>query len=156
MKVLKSIIAGSVVILTGCAGSADHAILTSYQATDTTLNCAGLQTELVKAQMVIDGVNKDQEDISGADVMDGILWFPFNLIAKSDNYEKALSAAGERVERLEKLKKEKGCKAVDEAETKSAVSKMAEELKALNQLRKDGALTEDEYSEAKRKVLNGN
>ena len=140
--------------MVGCAGSADHAIVTSYQVTDTGLSCSQLQTEMVKAQMVIDGVIADKADISGADVMDGILYFPFNLMAKSDNYEKALGAAGERIKRLEELKKEKECK-TDMAETKRAASKMTAELKELNQLHKDGALTADEYKTAKNKVLNG-
>lgn len=149
-----AVIASVVVLLGGCAGSADHAIVSSYQVSDTGLGCSQLQTEMVKTQVIIDGVNADKADVSGADIMDGLLYFPFNLMAKSDNYEKALSAAGDRIKRLEELKKEKGCK-TDVAETKSSAAQMTAELKELNQLYKDGALTADEYKTAKDKVLNG-
>ena len=95
--------------LTGCAGSADHDVLATHEARDSSLDCEGLKHEIWKAQSVIDAVNKDREDVSGADVIDGVLYFPFNLIAKSSNYEKALEAAGARIERLESLQKERDC-----------------------------------------------
>lgn len=154
MKLEKIILMAGVVVLAGCAGSADHAVVTSYQVTDTEMSCSQLQADMVKTQVIIDGVHADKADISGADVMDGLLYFPFNLMAKSDNYEKALSAAGDRIRRLEELKKEKGCK-TDVAETKRSAAQMTTELKDLNQLYKDGALTADEYKAAKDRVLNG-
>ncbi|MBI2969391.1 MAG: hypothetical protein HYY36_01455 [Gammaproteobacteria bacterium] len=96
-------------IMYGCAGSASHKVLTSYEQNDVNLDCAEIDTEIAKAQDVIDAVNQDKEDISGKDVIDGLLWFPFNLIAKSSNYDKALEAADGRMERLTELKNEKGC-----------------------------------------------
>ena len=95
--------------LTGCAGSANHNVLATHEAKDNSLDCEGLKHEMWKAQSVIDAVNKDREDISGADILDGVLYFPFNLIAKSSNYEKALEAAGARIERLESLQEERDC-----------------------------------------------
>lgn len=74
-------------------------------------------------------------------------------MAKSDNYEKALTAAGNRINRLEDLKHEKGCAAVDIAETKKAASDITDKLIKLNQLHKDGALSDDEYTTAKEKLL---
>jgi len=140
-------------VMTGCAGSADHAILSSHQASDTTLSCSEIQSEMIKTQIVIDGVNKDKDDISGADIMDGILWFPFNLMAKSDNYEKALSSAGNRINRLEDLKDKKECRfGLDE--TKSSSASITEELIKLNKMHKGGALSDDEYKLAKEKLLN--
>jgi len=96
-------------VISGCAGSANHKIMTSYEASDTELSCSEIDAEVNKAQDVIDAVNKDKSDVSGADVIDGILWFPFNLIAKSANYNKALEAADKRMARLTELKREKGC-----------------------------------------------
>ncbi|MBI2994060.1 MAG: hypothetical protein HYY48_07795 [Gammaproteobacteria bacterium] len=95
--------------LCGCAGSATHKVLTSYEENDVNLSCAEIDAEIAKAQDVIDAVNQDKEDISGKDVIDGLLWFPFNLIAKSSNYNTALKAADGRVERLTALKQEKDC-----------------------------------------------
>ena len=95
--------------LTGCAGSANHDVLATHEASDSALDCEGLKHEAWKAQSVIDAVNKDRDDVSGADIIDGVLYFPFNLIAKSSNYEKAVEAAGARIERLEALLKERDC-----------------------------------------------
>ena len=95
--------------LFGCAGSADHDILATYEAKDSTLDCVGLKQEILKAQDVINAVEEDREDISGADVIDGVLYFPFNLIAKSSNYKNAVEAAAGRIERLEELRKERDC-----------------------------------------------
>ena len=96
-------------LISGCAGSASHTVLSEYEAQDSSLSCSQIDIEMYKAQSVIDAVAKDREDMSGKDVLDGVLWFPFNLIAKSGNYKKATEAAGKRIGRLEKLKKEKGC-----------------------------------------------
>jgi len=140
--------------LGGCAGSAEHKVVSSHEAGDDDLSCKQIQTEIVKTQVIIDDVNKDKEDISGADIMDGILWFPFNLIAKDGNYKDALEAAGARIKALKDLKKEKGCN--DSNESKSAVldsANLAKELKKLSEMRKDGLLTDDEYANAKKKLL---
>lgn len=84
-------------------------MLPAYESNDENLSCEELAVEMYKAQDVIDAVAKDREDISGKDWVDGILWFPFNLIAKSGNYKKATEAASKRIERLTVLKEKKGC-----------------------------------------------
>lgn len=106
-KFITTVVVG--MVISGCAGSANHRIMTSYEASDAELTCSEIDVELNKAQDVIDAVNKDKSDVSGADVIDGILWFPFNLIAKSANYNKALDAADKRMARLTDLQHEKGC-----------------------------------------------
>lgn len=139
--------------LSGCAGSASHKVVSANQAGDSDLTCKSIETEIVKTQVIIDGVNADKEDISGADVVDGILWFPFNLIAKNSNYNSSIEAADRRIEKLHELKKERGCTGdeIDHAEVKSDM--LAEELQKLSKLHKDGLLTDKEYSDAKTKVL---
>ena len=106
---IRGLVLAMTAVLTGCAGSASHDVLATHEVSDRTLDCEGLKHEVWKAQSVIDGVNKDRDDLSGADVIDGVLWFPFNLIAKSSNYEKAVEAAGARIERLEALQEERDC-----------------------------------------------
>ena len=98
-----------IVLAGGCAGSASHKVMTSHEQNDVNLDCTGIDTEISRAQDVIDGVNADKDDINGADIIDAVLWFPFNLIAKSSNYEQALKAADQRIETLTSLKVEKGC-----------------------------------------------
>ena len=96
-------------LLAGCAGSANHPVLTEFEASDHLIGCEGIQDELNKAQEVIDDVMQDKTDMTVQDVTDGLLWFPFNLIAKSSNYKSSLDAASKRIARLEALQKEKGC-----------------------------------------------
>jgi len=99
----------ALIFVYACAGSASHKVLTAYEQGDADMDCVQLDTEIARAQEVIDTVNVDKSDISGKDVIDGVLWFPFNLIAKSQNYNSALEAADKRIERLSGLKTEKDC-----------------------------------------------
>ncbi len=108
-KIVLAAVSG--VLAAGCAGSATHDVVSAYQASDSDLSCDQIKSEMMKAQIVIDGVNKDKEDWTAADVADGILWFPFNLIAKSANYSEALAAGSQRIARLTTLGKEKNCAA---------------------------------------------
>ena len=96
-------------ILSGCAGSANHDVISDYEAGDPKLSCEELRLEKQKAQDVIDAVEKDRESIDGRDLTDGLLWFPLNLIAKSSNYKAATEAAGKRIARLEVIDDENGC-----------------------------------------------
>ena len=138
-------------ILTGCAGSATHEVLTENMPSDHTMSCKEIDAQLMRAQIVIDGVNEDKADVSGADIMDGIIWFPFNLIAKHSNYSSALEAASKRVEKLNTIREEQKCESNQDASTLTSV---AEELRSLNKLYKDGVLSEEEYTVAKQKLLN--
>ncbi|HUP94151.1 MAG TPA: hypothetical protein VM164_04530 [Burkholderiales bacterium] len=112
-----------IAFLSGCAGSANHPILSAHEAEDDKISCSNVDGQILKAQAVIDGVNKDKSDVTGADVIDTLLWFPFNLIAKSINYKDALEAADRRIARLQELKKV--CKEASAAQvpTLSAASK---------------------------------
>ena len=143
-------------ILTGCAGSATHQVVSAYQASDDVLSCSDIDSEIIKTQAVIDAINKDKEDISGADVVDTVLWFPFNLLAKSQNYQESLNAADRRIARLHELRKERGCYSTLGSKQKHTTSLLSQELNELNKLYKSGALTKEEYKVAKQKVLNDN
>ena len=142
------------IILINCAGSAQHDVVSAHKAGDTDMTCKELDQEIVRAQVIIDGVEKDKSGMSGADILDGLLWFPFNLIAKSQNYKNALNSADRRIERVEKLKVDKGCESRSE-EIKAKTEDLTQQLLDLNKLYKDGALTKSEYTKAKRKLLGG-
>jgi DNA-binding HxlR family transcriptional regulator len=86
--------------------------------------------------------------------MDGILWFPFNLIAKESNYDNALNAANQRILAMRQLKTEKKCSDQLPAVQQVAQQDLTKRIRELNQLYKDGILTEDEYKTQKEKVLN--
>ena len=141
-------------LLINCAGSAQHDVVSAHKAGDTDMTCKELDSEIVRAQVIIDGVEKDKSGMSGADILDGLLWFPFNLIAKSQNYKNSLNSADRRIERVEQLKVDKGCESRSE-EIKAKTEDLTKQLLDLNQLYKDGGLTKSEYTKAKRKLLGG-
>ena len=141
-------------LLINCAGSAQHDVVSAHKAGDTDMTCKELDSEIVRAQVIIDGVEKDKSGMSGADILDGLLWFPFNLIAKSQNYKNSLNSADRRIERVEQLKVDKGCESRSE-EIKAKTEDLTQQLLDLNQLYKDGGLTKSEYTKAKRKLLGG-
>ena len=99
----------AVIALSGCAVSAAHKVVTSHTAADRTMNCEAIETEILETQAIIDGINEDKDDVSGADVVDAVLWFPFNLVAKHYNYEAALEAADRRMARLYDLREAHEC-----------------------------------------------
>ena len=98
------------ILISGCANSASHTVMQINKASDIDLSCKEIRIEKAKAQSVIDAVQQDKGDMTGADVMDGILWFPFNVIAKQSNYSEAVKAAEQRIEHLRLIEKENGCK----------------------------------------------
>ena len=83
--------------------------------------------------------------------MDGILYFPFNLIAKNSNYSNALTAANQRIISLNKLKKEKNCKedGAQDAASTALTTKIAE----INKMYQDKLISEEEYKALKLKAL---
>ena len=145
----------SLIILFGCAGSATHDVVSAYQSKDSTLTCSEIDKEIVLAQVIIDGINEDKSGISGADIMDGLLYFPFNMIAKSQNYKNSLSAADKRIERLENLKIDKDCKDTSKEIVKIKTS-LSQELKELTKMYRSGDLSKIEFEKAKNKLLLAN
>ncbi len=142
----------SLFAIVGCAGSANHKIVVTDQVKDQSLTCRQIDDEIARAQAIINGVNDDKNDVSGSDVMDGILYFPFNLIAKNSNYSNALTAANQRIISLKTLKQEKSC-AVEVAGSTSSSSDLESKIKSLNKMYQEQLITEDEYKASKMKLL---
>ena len=139
-------------VLTACAGSANHKIVQTDQVKDASLSCSQAEDEIARAQAVINGVNDDKADVNGADVMDGILWFPFNLIAKNSNYTNALNAANQRIISLKGLKQEKNCPA-DDVNQVAASDNLTSKIAELNKMHADGLISDEEYKTLKMKAL---
>lgn len=151
MKLIITTTLLSVSLFTGCAGSAAHKVVRTDPVADHALNCQQADGEIARCQAVINGVNEDKDDVSGADVMDGILYFPFNLIAKNSNYSNALTAANQRIISLKQLKKEKNCKedGAQDAASTALTTKIAE----INKMYQDKLISEEEYKALKLKAL---
>ena len=148
------VISGLVALMvSGCAGSATHDVVSAHRAGDNDLTCREITSEITKAQVIIDGVKKDKDDLTAADITDTLLWFPFNLIAKDSNYSDAIQAADRRIARLSDLRKENNC-ATASAGTKDT-SDIVEKISKLNRLYKSGAIDAVEYKALKQKLLSG-
>ena len=152
------------VLVAGCAGSATHAVVSPYQANDANLTYEQIQIEMTKAQFVVDGVNKDKEDWTAADITDGLLWFPFNLIAKDSNYREALEACNMRIARLTNLRNDKGCTTATSVTVPLGTSKaniiqptgtVEERLIKLKLLVDQGLLSEEEAAVKRKEILGG-
>lgn len=141
----------SLVALTGCAGSANHKVVQTNPATDQALSCQQADAEIARAQAIINEVNDDKADISGADVMDGILYFPFNLIVKNSNYSNALTAANQRIISLKEIKNQKDC--TDGALHQVADNTLTSRMSELNKMHSEGLISEEEYKSMKLKLL---
>lgn len=96
-------------ITCGCANSASHEVVRATGSNDDLLGCAEIDNEIRRVNSIADGVQQDKKDMTGADVVDGLLWFPFNVIAKQANYASASKAAQARIDTLTVLKNRKGC-----------------------------------------------
>jgi len=141
------------IIVSACAGSAQHQVVSANRAGDANLDCRELDAEIVRAQVIIDGVSQDKQGISGADWVDGLLWFPFNLIAKNQNYKNATQAADRRIGVLQGYKSKKNCD-TNNQEIKAKSASIVQELNDLNAMYKAGDITKDEFEAAKRDLLN--
>lgn len=101
-----------VMMLSACANSASHEVVSVTSTSDPYLDCMDIRIAKANMRQIIDGVDKDKADMTGADVVDGLLWFPFNVMAKQANYANSKKAAQARLEHLTVLEKEKRCKRV--------------------------------------------
>lgn len=100
----------SAFFVAACANSASHDVVQVNRSSDVYLTCSDIRLEKMRAMDVIDGVSRDKKDMSGADLVDGLLWFPFNVIAKQSNYSSAVKAAQSRIDHLTVIEHEKKCR----------------------------------------------
>lgn len=138
------------VMLGGCAGSANHEVVAAYNASDELMNCQQLTAEQVRVQAIVNAVNQDKNDVTGKDMLDGLMWFPFNLIAKDSNYKSSLNAANARLTRIDSLRKDKSCSEEQLAEASKGLEAKLEELKSL---RDKDLITEEEYNQSRKDAL---
>tara|TARA_B100000686_G_C15963688_1_gene559340 strand:- start:42 stop:527 length:486 start_codon:yes stop_codon:yes gene_type:complete len=144
-------------------GCAKPTVIDITKPEDQGLNCDQLTNEMHEA------LRYKREALSAKDVGTGgnmtraILFWP--ALAKTfHNADVAITAANDRGYHLLDIMKQKNCNNSDQLyaeltnttiysnESESAKD-ISEQLKNLNELYKSGALTDDEYKEAKRKVL---
>lgn len=115
---------GLVLLLSSCANSASHEVVSVSSPNDAYLSCDDILVAKAYMHLITAGVDKDKNDITQADMVDNAIWFPLNVIAKHNNYSSSTKTAELRLARLTGLEHEKGCdKPVAKAKPKAKAKK---------------------------------
>ena len=132
-------------------------VVDTIQPGDDVLNCKELKQEIAEAKKI-----KQEAELSkssGGNFARAILFWP--AWAQSlNNADDAILAANNRSFHLIKVMREKNCPGADNLEVNIidkpknvAETNIADQLKTLKELYEDGHLSEEEYTKAKKKII---
>ena len=159
MKKLLVILLTGFVFLNSCA---KPTVVDSIMPGDEELNCGQLKNSVAEAQRFI----RDAESVKGGtgdNWARGLLFWPA-IIQSYSNANEAIAAANTRKVHLFNIMRQKNCKnvgslvvettAIGGEDSKRSEESLTNELKILNELYQSGVLNEEEFKQAKKKVLN--
>ena len=159
MKKLLVILLTGFVFLNSCA---KPTVVDSIMPGDEELNCGQLKNSVAEAQRFI----RDAESVKGGtgdNWARGLLFWPA-IIQSYSNANEAIAAANTRKVHLFNIMRQKNCKnvgllvvettAIGGEDSKRSEESLTNELKTLNELYQSGVLNEEEFKQAKKKVLN--
>jgi hypothetical protein len=154
IKFIRILILGiSLVVINSCA---KPTVVDVVMPGDEDLNCEQLEAAIAEAQNFKRKAEYAKEG-TGANTTRALIFWP--ALAKTlHNADVAIVAADDRNYHLLKIMKRKNCKGVNiiNAEISGASSSqnsISKQLNELNKLYKSGALTKDEFKDAKKKTL---
>ena len=134
-------------------------IVEVVQKGDELLNCTELKQEIEETNKIKDEAEFSKD--SGGNIARAILFWP--AWAQSlNNADDAMIAANNRSFHLIKLMRKKNCPGAEDLKAKIADkpikenvsgSNLADQLKTLKELYEDGHLSEEEYTKAKKKII---
>ena len=129
------------------------------QPGDDLMNCTELKQEIEETNKIKEEAEFSKE--SGGNIARAILFWP--AWAQSlNNADEAMIAANNRSFHLIKLMREKNCPGADDLKAKItdkqikeniSQSNLVDQLKALKELYDDGHLSDEEYTKAKKKII---
>ena len=122
---------------------------------DEQLNCEQLKDGFAETRRFKQEAEAVKEVNTGGNTTRALLFWPA-LLKTLHNADVAIRAANDRGYHLVNIMKNKNCKDADRLYselTKSASITISYEIQKLNKLYKSGALTEEEFKQAKKKVL---
>ena len=153
-KVLRILILGtSLILLNSCA---KPTVVNVVMPEDEKLNCEELENAVAEAQKI----KKDAEyarEATGGNVARLMLFWPAGA-QTLHNADVAIQAANDRNYHLINIIKKKNCKGVDNINAQinkstTSTDNVAGQLKILKEMYDSGDLTQEEYTKAKKKVL---
>ena len=144
------------ILLYSCA---NPTVVEVVQPSDDLLNCTELKQEIEETNKIKEEAEFSKD--SGGNIARAILFWP--AWAQSlNNADDAMIAANNRSFHLIKLMRKKNCPGADDLKAnitdkpiKNNVngSNLADQLKTLKELYEDGHLSEEEYTKAKKKII---
>ena len=153
------IFSSSLILLGSCA---KPTVVTVVMPGDEGLSCSQLKNEVAETQRF----KREAESVkggTGGNITRGIFFWPA-IIQSYSNANEAIAAANNRKVHLFNIMRQKDCKGlggfvvetstVVQGDTKASEESITQELKSLNELYKSGVLTEEEFTQAKKKLLN--
>ena len=153
---MKKILILFVFLISSCA---KPLVVKTIQPGDDLLNCTELKQEIEVTNKIKDEAEFSKD--SGGNIARAILFWP--AWAQSlNNADDAMIAANNRSFHLIKLMRKKNCPGAEDLKAKIADkpikenvsgSNLADQLKTLKELYEDGHLSEEEYTKAKKKIL---
>ena len=121
---------------------------------DNKKNCKELESLVAETQKFKRDALYEKEN-TGGNIARMMIFWPA-MATTFYNADKAIRAANDRTYHLLKIMKSKNCKNIDLVNSeilKNSTNTIAGQLNLLRELYKSGDLTKEEYSKAKRKVL---
>ena len=159
-KLLAVIIFSSSLILLGSC--AKPTVVTVVMPGDEGLSCSQLKNEVAETQRF----KREAESVkggTGGNITRGLFFWPA-IIQSYSNANEAIAAANTRKVHLFNIMRQKNCKgvgslvvettAIGGEDSKRSEESLTNELKTLNELYQSGVLNEEEFKQAKKKILN--
>jgi len=135
-------------------GCATPEVVNVKDPLDDKKNCNELESSVAEAQKFKRDALFEKEN-TGGNMARMILFWPA-MATTFHNSDKAIRAANDRTFHLLKIMKKKNCKNIDLVNSeilKNSTQTIVGELKMLKDLYKSGDLTKEEFTKAKKKVL---
>ena len=147
------ILGSSLIFLNSCA---KPTVVNTVLPEDDKLNCEQLENEVAETQKI----KKDAEfakEGTGGNITRMLLFWPA-WAQTLHNADVAIQAANDRNFHLIKLMKKKNCKGVDSVNAQintssNSTDNIAGQLKILKEMYDSGDLTKEEFTKAKKKIL---
>jgi len=155
MKKKLTFLISVLIILSSCA---KPTVVDITLPEDKKLNCDELNDEFYETRRFKKEAENVKEINSGGNMTRTILFWPA-LVKTLHNADVAIRAADARAYHITNIMKNKKCKDSDKLYsdlTKSISVILSFEIKRLNQLYKRGIITEEEFIQAKKKILSKN
>ncbi len=133
------------------AGCATPYVVQEKQVEDQKLSCEGIEEQIEEADNFEKKARKEK-GATGTNIAAAIFFWP-GMLATYSNVNDAIDAADDRKKHLHKLYTENSCDGAVVTKDDIRGNSLSNRIAELNELHKNGSLSDDEFKAAKMKVL---